>query len=187
MADPSETTQVSAAEEVDPAELLNAVRALSAQVGGLQSELRALRSETRPLPASGLDAPGWDDRPQVRRESSAWIRSLDGPASRPPAVPRLFLEIVFLCAVAVAVVLADLEAPAIVAVMVGAWALVALAEWTSALAARRRAEILGAPLAGSGLFADDPSWFVPPVERTELEAGEEDEDTATRLPRPVSE
>lgn len=187
MADPSETTQVSDPDEISQAELLSAVQALSVQVGGLQSELRALRAQTRSLPASNLDAPGWDDRPQVRRESSAWIRSLDGPSARPPAVPRLFLELVFLIAVAVGAVLADLGPEAIVLVMTGSWALVALAEWTAAVAARRRAEVFDAPLAGGGVFADDPSWFVPPVERTELEVVEEDEDTATRLPRPASE
>jgi hypothetical protein len=40
------------------------------------------------------------------------------------------------------------------------------------------------PLAGAGtIFADDPSWFAPPVERVSVEAGKQDdvqdlEDTA---------
>jgi hypothetical protein len=189
MADPSETTQVSAdPSDAQQAELLGAVRALSAQVGGLQAELRSLRAQTRPLPAPEGDAPGWEDRTPARRESSAWIRSLDGPAPRAPAVPRLLLEIVFLAVVAVGVVLADLDAPAIVAVMAVAWLLVALAEWTAAQAAKRRGELVDSSLAGiGGVFADDPSWFAPPVERTELEVVEEGEDTATKLPRPSPE
>jgi hypothetical protein len=189
VADPSETTQVSPRpDDPEQAELLDAVRALAAQVGGLQAELQALRAETRSLPASTLDVAGWGDgSASARRETSTWLRSLEGPSSRGIAVPRLFLEIVFLVAVAVAVALAELDPVAIVLLMGGAWILVALAESTAAQAARRRAEVLEAPLAG-GIFGDDPSWFAPPVEPGELEAVEaveDDEDTATRLPPPT--
>ncbi len=51
MADPSESTQVSVEpEDSEASELLGAVQTLSAQVGGLQAELHALRSQVRPLP-----------------------------------------------------------------------------------------------------------------------------------------
>lgn len=187
MADPSETTQASGGpEEADTAELLRAVRALSAQVGGLQSELQALRSQTRSLPATRADAPGWDDgAPAVRRDGSYsfWVRSLDSPRMRRPAVPRLAVEVAFLVAVAVAVAIAELDTPVVIAVMAGAWGLVALAEWTAARASRRREEAAYGPLAGIGpAFAEDPSWFAPPVERTMLEAVEDDDDTEARLP-----
>ena len=201
MADPSETTQLSAGpaerspdpERPDPerAELLAAIKALSAQVGGLQSEVQSLRAQSRTsLPAAGRDIPGWDRAP-ARRESSPWIRSLDGPVSRPPAVPRLLLEVVFLVVVAVAAVIAQLDALVIVGLMAVSWGLVALAEWFAARAAREQAELALRPLAGmGGVLADDPSWFRPPVERQMLEpvpaAAEDDEDTQDKLkPQPT--
>ena len=198
MADPSETTQFTPGPtepdrpDPDRAELLAAIRALSAQVGGLQSEVQSLRAQSRTasLPAPGRDVPGWDRAP-ARRESSPWIRSLDGPVSRAPAVPRLLLEVVFLVAVAVAAVIAKLDAFVIVGLMVVSWGLVALAEWFAARAAKEQAEIALRPLAGlGGVLADDPSWFRPPVERTVLEppaAVEDDEDTQDRLaPHPTT-
>ena len=110
MADPSETTQVSH-DPSDPqeAELLGAVRALSVQVGGIQAELQSLRSQRHPLPPSSADAPGWEDGTPARRASSTWMRSLDGPGPRAPAVPRVLLEVVFLIAVAVGAALANLQ------------------------------------------------------------------------------
>ena len=93
VADPSETTQVSVEPDgAETSELLGAVRALSAQVGGLQAELHALRSQVRPLPEPA-DAPGWGDSPPARRESSPWVRTLERPGPRGPAVPRLLIEI----------------------------------------------------------------------------------------------
>ena len=185
MADPSETTQVSAGPgDPQQAELLDAVRALSAQVGGLQAELRSLRAHSRSLPSS-LDAPGWGDgTAPARRESSQWLRTLQGPSQRGVAVPRLFLEIVFLVAVGIAVALAELDAVAIVLLMGGAWALVALAEWMAAQSAGRQAEVFEAPLAGA-VFSEDPSWFAPPGERTEVEVAEGTESRATKLPPPT--
>jgi hypothetical protein len=198
VADPSEETQISFEGLPDlgdepatgeRAELLGAIRALSAQVGGLQSELQSLRAQTgahRPaLPPAEAGSPGWDDRASVRRESSPWIRSLDGPAQRPPAVPRLFLEVVFLAAVAVACVLAELDTLVTVLLMAGAWGLVALAEWLAARDAKHQAELALRPLGGmGGVLADDPSWFRPPVERRlapVAPAAEDDEDTQDGL------
>jgi hypothetical protein len=193
VADPSETTQVSVEpKDPDQVELLGAVRALSAQVGGLQAEVQALRAQSRALPASA-DAPSWDQSTPARREKSAWMRSLDRPGPRPPVVPRFLLEIVFLVAVAGAAAIAELDPVVIILLMAGAWALVATAEWFASRAARRQAEISAMPLAGAGsIFADDPSWFAPPLEREavavaneDLDVGENTEhDTETASPTP---
>ena len=164
MTDPSETTQVS--QDPDSAELLDAVRGLAVQVGGLQAELKALRAQSHSLPESA-DAPAWGTSTPARREQSQWMRSLDRPGRRPPALPRLLLEIVFLVAVAGAAAIAELDAVLIVLLMTGAWALVAVAEWLAAQAARRQAIVSAMPLAGGGgVVADDPSWFAPPLERS---------------------
>jgi len=189
MADASETTQVSREPaDAESAELLSAVRALSAEVSGLKAELQTLRTQTRALPAGGGDAPGWDDGLPAQRGTAAWVRSLDTPAVRRPAIPRLFLEIVFLVAVAVGAAVAKLDALVVAAVMAGAWLLVALSEWTAARASRLREEAVYGQFAGRGSgFADDPSWFAPPVERTALAVAESGEDTAARLPPPVTE
>lgn len=203
MAEPSEETQISfeglpeAGDEPatgDQEELLGAIRALSAQVGGLQSELQSLRAQTgaqggppgrSALPPPEAGSPGWDDRASARRESSHWIRSLDGPAARPPAVPRLFLEVVFLVAVAVACVIAELDTFVTVLLIAGAWGLVALAEWLAAREAKQQAELALRPLGGmGGVLADDPSWFRPPVERRlapVAPAAKDDEDTQDGL------
>ena len=187
MADPSETTQVSR-EPANPEseELLAAVRALATQVGGLQEELQTLRAQPRSLPVPDGERPGWDDRTPAQRESAAWVRSLDTPTARRAAVPWLLLEILFLVAVAVLAVVADFSAPAAIVVIVAAWLLVALAEWTNARAARRDAAILYDYIApGAAMFPDDPSWFDPPSERTAQEISHERETTAARLPPPA--
>jgi hypothetical protein len=93
------------------------------------------------------------------------------------------LEITFLAAVAVGAAVADVDWKVVVALMAGAWALVALAELAAARSARRRGEAAYAPLAIYGRdLPPDPSWFAPPVERTVHDAG--GEDTGTRLPPP---
>jgi hypothetical protein len=183
VSDPSETTQVSRAPEGEGAELLSAVRALAAQVSGLQAELQALRKQTRSLPVAGADTPGWDDGVPVRRERSIWVHSLDSPRARRPQVPRLLLEVVFLVAVAVLAAVAQLDPIAVVVLMAGAWLLVALAEWIAARAASRRDEIAYGFYAG-GAFgpAEDPSWFGPPAERAPLEVVEGGDSNAARLP-----
>lgn len=189
MADPSETTQVSrepAAPEDE--ELLAAVRVLAAQVGGLQAELQTLRAQTRALPAQDGERPGWDDRMPAQRESAVWVRSLDTPTLRRAAVPWLVLEIAFIVAVAVLAVVAGLDAPVVVAVMVSAWLLVALAEWTSARAARRGdALVYGTVTPGTPAVSQDSSWYAPPVERAALEITDAGETTPARLPPPPAE
>jgi hypothetical protein len=105
------------------------------------------------------------------------MRSLDRPGPRPPAVPRLLLEVVFLVAVAGAAVIAELDPVVIGLLMAAAWGLVAVTEWLASRAAGQQAEMSAMPLAGvGGIFADDPSWFGPPVERTIIEAGEDTQD-----------
>jgi hypothetical protein len=186
VADPSETTQISR-EPADPEseELLAAVRALASQVGGLQAELQTLRAQPHSLPVPDGERPGWDDRMPVQRESTAWVRSLDTPTARRAAVPWLLLEILFLVAVAVIAAVAGLGAPAVVAVMVGAWLLVALSEWLAVRATRRNdALVYGATAPVAPTVSQDPSWFAPPVERTALEITGAGDATATRLPPP---
>jgi hypothetical protein len=173
------------ARKPDSADVLEAIQDLSARVGGVQAELNALRGEARPLPDKGAEAPGWDGRPDHSRETFAWVRELEGPRSRASRVPWLLLELTFLAAAAVGLAVADARWEAIVAVMAGAWVLVALAEWTAARAARRRAEAAYAPVPVYGeALPSDPSWFAPPSERTVLDA--RDEDTGTRLPPPTA-
>ena len=164
------------------------MQALSAQVGGLQTELHALRSQVRPLPEPA-DAPGWGDSPSARRESSPWVRTLERPAPRGPAVPRLLIEVAFLAAVALAAALAELDPLVIALVMAGAWVLVALAEWMAARAARRH----GLRPGGAAVRRPAPSsekirpGSRPPVEHTAIEPAAEDDDTQTRLPAPATD
>jgi hypothetical protein len=193
VADPSETTQISgpgleddrAADE--SSEVLRAIRDLSDRVGDLQAEVHSLRAQTRALPpGSSDDAAGWDDSSAPGPDMLTWVRAVDAPGARVPAVPRLLLEIVFLVAVAVAAAIAELEAIEIVGVMAAAWLLVALAELVAARAARRRAEMVYAPLPGlTRGYPTDPSWFAPSVERpAALGLTEVGEDTQPRLPPP---
>jgi hypothetical protein len=195
VADPSETTQVGSAPESDEpdsragsAEVLGAVQQLSAQVGNLQAEVQALRTESRTLPAQVGEASGWEDPRSGGPDMLTWVRALDAPGARGPAVPRLLLEIVFLVAVAVAAAIADLKVVEIVGVMAGAWILVALAELAAARSARRRAEAVYAPFPGLAPgYPTDPSWFAPPVERTVLDVVEPDDESRTKLPPPTQD
>lgn len=192
MADPSETTQVGSAPESDEphphagsAEVLGAVQQLSAQVGNLQAEVQAMRTQSQTLPAQVAEAAGWEDPRSGGPDMLTWVRALDAPGARGPAVPRLLLEIVFLIAVAVAAAIADLEVVEIVGVMAGAWILVALAELAAARSARRRAEAVYAPFPGLAPgYPTDPSWFAPPVERTVLDVVEPDDESRAKLPPP---
>jgi hypothetical protein len=192
MAEASEQTEKSGrvgdetiAVEPEPADVLAALRELSAQVGVLQGDVHSLRAERHALPAVDGERPGWGDDREAVRAAPAWIRSLDSPGVRRPAIPWLLLELAFLAAVATAAAFAELETAAIVGVMAGAWVLVAVVEWVNARAARRRAEAAYAPLALAGVVVSDPSWFAPPVERTVLDV--ESETTGARLPSPVDD
>jgi hypothetical protein len=167
------------------------LRRLADRIDTLQADVRRVSGPSLP-PAE----PGWEDdpRPPV---SYAWLTSLESPVRRRPAVPRLLLEVLFLAACATAAAIADLDPVAIAAVMAGAWVLVALIEWASSRADRRRDELLSIPPPAPAAPAPaDPSWYVPPVEQTMLEGpadqtllptgGAGDSVTAiTRLPAPA--
>ena len=201
MADPSETTQIrgpghqESSADPDAAgpgpaadDVLGALRELSAKVGDLQSELQSLRAESRALPSAGGEVAGWDDPRGSGPDMLTWVRAVDAPGARVPAVPRLLLEIVFLVAVAVAAAIAELEPLEIVVVMAVAWLLVAIAELVTARETRRRAETVYAPLTGlTPGYPTDSSWFAPPVERTVLGTTEPGEETQAKLPPPTED
>lgn len=185
MADQSETTQVSHEPTGQEAELVDAVRALAAQVGSLQDDVHALRAEARALPTDETDRHGWDEgAPAVVREGTAWVRSVDSPRPRGIAIPWLLVEILFLVAVAILCAVAGLDAPVIVGVMLAAWALVALAEWLVSRAERERYALeylRGAPVPVSP--PDDRSWFDTNGDDTLLDQ-QSAERPPTRLPPP---
>ncbi len=164
----------------DAERLAEELRRLSDRIDTLQSDVRRLSGPTLPP-----GEPGWDDERLPPAVSYAWLSSLESPARRRPALPRLLLEILFLAACATAAAIADLDPVALAGVMVGAWVLVALIEWASSRADRRRDELLSIPPPAPAAAAlADPSWYVPPVEQTLLgNATSTDSVTAvTRLP-----
>jgi hypothetical protein len=184
MADPSETTQVSEARD-SQSELVDAVRALSEQVGSLQDDVHSLRAEARGLPPGEADRHGWEEGvPVVVREGPAWVRSVDSPVPRGLAIPWLLVEVLFLVAVAALCVAAGLDAPVIAGVMVVAWLLVVLGEWLLSRAERERHTLLygaGAPPTPSA--PDDRSWFGSNGDDTLLHAPSA-EGPPARLPPP---
>jgi hypothetical protein len=186
MADPSETTQVSRPPAEEEQELLAAVRSLATQVGSLQAEVHALRSQSPELPTHEEERPGWEDAPAgTLRDGGAWVRSLDAPTYRRLSVPWLLLEILFLVAVAVLAAVSGLDTPVIVGLMLVAWLVVAAAEWASSRAARQRhAMAYGPPATVRAAVPEDPSWLEPPSERTSLDVSEA---AVTRLPPPAPE
>ena len=151
-------------------DLTETLRGLVGKVEGLQSDVRRLSTQG-PLPRL----------PEGDSSSYAWVGALDAPVRRPPQVPRLLLEVLFLVACAAVAALAELDGVAIAGVMVGAWVLVALIEWAASRTDARPTFVSYAspPQAEP---RDDPAWFVPPVEHTLLET---DSVTAiTPLPPP---
>ena len=180
MAEPSETLASRTSETPSGEELLGAVRALADQVGGLQAELQSLRSSSRPLPGGEADVPGWEVDPPARRDGSLWMRSVASPGAGRPAVPRLFVEILFLVAVAILAAVARLETPLVIAVMAGAWALVAALEWASERSNRLGAEAaFGKPAPTGG----DGSWSPSAAAPYELSAAEQ----TAKLPPPAAD
>ncbi len=157
-----------------PEQLAEAVRSLSGTVDALRADVRRMGA-TPVLPREERDT----------EATRSWVSALDVPAPRRLAVPRFLLETLFLGACAAAAAIAELQALAILGVMVGAWVLVGLIEWAASHADRQRDELLyspppvpSAPAAPSA----DPAWFNPPVEHTMLDVGEGSETAITRLP-----
>ena len=192
MADPSETTQVSREQATGQDELLEAVRSLETHVGSLETEVRALRTQAPSLPSGDGERPGWEDGAPVVRDTAAWVRTIDSPSGRRLAVPWLLLEILFLVTVAALAAIADLDAPAVVAVMVVAWALVAVAEWLTSRAASREQALLASSFTYAPATSNDPAWLAPPseqtaLEQTALELEDAADRTTTRLPPPQAE
>ena len=161
-------------------DLEGAIRRLSEQVGALQTEVRALdrRSALPPSPPSEPAPPA----------AYAWVDALEAPARRRPQLPRVVLEGLFLCAVAAAAAIAELDGVAIAGVMVGAWVLVALIEWAASRAEREPVIPVYAAAAPEAPRAD-PAWYAPPVEQTflDVEAAGDSVTAVTRLPPPVDE
>lgn len=177
MADPA---QPSAESGGAPDDVAAELRRLNTQVAALQGELKRLGG--RPLP------PAMPDAEPVNAPSYAWVGSLEPPVRRRPAVPRFLLEAAFLVAAAALAAAADLEPLVIALVMVGAWLIVALAEWTASRADRRREELLLAPPpVPSTRQPADPAWFSPPVEHTRIQTPGEPDTAVTRLPPPVAD
>jgi hypothetical protein len=182
---------MSAAEHTRPEaenDLAKSLRELTDRIEALQADVRRLGGPSLPTGDAGWD----DDRPALSADpvpsaapesSYAWVGALEPRVRRRPTVPRLLLESLFLVGVAVGCGLAKLDAAVIAAVMGGAWALVALIEWTSARADARRDDIV-VTFATRPEAEPDPSWLVPPVERTLLDAGDVDATAVTRLPPP---
>jgi hypothetical protein len=158
--------------------LAESVRVLADRIEALQADVRRLGG-----PALPTGDPGWDDDAATEPPAShAWVGALEPRVRRRPTVPRLLLESLFLIAVAVGCGLARLDAGVIVGVMALAWVLVGLIEWTSARADARRDDII-VTWTAPDQEPPDPSWLVPPVERTLLDAGSAEDATAvTRLP-----
>jgi hypothetical protein len=142
-----------------------------------------MRSQGARLPDANGERPGWEEATPTLREGGAWVRSLDAPTYRRLSVPWLALEIAFLAGVAVLAVVADFEPAVIAGVMALAWAVVALAEWAAARAARRRHALMyGTFTPTRSAPSEDRSWLEPPSERTELDVAAAGGSTVVRLP-----
>jgi len=162
---------------------------LSTAVRELADRIEALQADVRRLGGPGLPTgdPGWsgEDAVPSTAPSYAWVSSIGAPVRRRRAVPRLFLEVVFLIGVATAATVAELEAAEIAGLMAGSWVLVALIEWAGSRADRRRDAVpLIEPIAPAEPLPADPSWFVPPVEHTLVEQPADSPTAVTRLPPP---
>jgi hypothetical protein len=139
---------------------LTSLRPLASE---LREELKALRTG---LGQTAELAPGeWAAANGSHPEAPFAGAAPPPPLPRPVLVPRLILETAFLGAAAAVAALAELDAVWIVAVMAGAWLIVALSEWAAFAKQRRwRLDEVAPALAEVG----SPAWYVPPVERTAL-------------------
>ena len=148
------------------------VRELEAVAAELRAELRALRAERGPQPAFD-DEEAWPaEAGATSAPSPDWVAAVPPPVTIPSAAPRLVAEAGFLVVVALLAGLADLSAVWIAVIMLAAWALVALSEWTAAAKRTRwHLDEVAAPSprpAGSDLDSTGP-WDIPVVEATAIE------------------
>ena len=162
---------------------------LTTVVRDLSDRIEALQADVRRLGGPGLPSaqPGWSDEEvgEPTPPSYAWVSSIGAPVRRRRAVPRLFLEVLFLVGVATAATVAELDTVTIAGLMAGSWILVALIEWAGSRADRRRdTPPRIEPIAPAEPLPADPSWFVPPVEHTLIEPAADSPTTVTRLPPP---
>ena len=143
-----------------------ALRPVAAELREELRELRALRAGLGSTAQFELDDEDWPAENGSDPGRSAWSVAGPPPLPRPVVVPRLVLEAAFLALAAAVAALAELAPIWIVAVMAGAWLLVALSEWAAWARQRRwRLDEVAPLLEESG----SPDWYVPPVERTMLE------------------
>lgn len=176
-------------------EVARELRALATQIVSLQADVRRL--ESAPLPRESES--GWAGSAPLPPATFGWISSLETPTPRraPVRIPRLPLELAFLAAAAVLAGLAHLCPLVIAAVMGGAFAIVALAEWAGSRGDRLRQRLLlETPVHISQPQPDavqaDPTWFTPPVEHTLIARASSPEEpeaqtTVSELPPPEAE
>lgn len=164
------------------AEFSERVRELESVAGELRDELRSLRAERASHAPLGPEA--WPDE-HVPSLSPDWVAAVPSPLVRPLTVPRVALEGVFLLLVALFAGLADLPPVWIVVVMVAAWALVALAEWSAAATrARWRLDEIPPDAAVHHAFDETGPWDMPVVGATAIATLPESEGktVVTKLP-----
>jgi hypothetical protein len=166
-------------------ELEAQVAALAPVAAELRQELRALRTGLGSTAHFELDEEDWPAENGSDPAHRSWAGpALPPPLPRPVIVPRLVLEAAFLALAAAVAALAELEPVWIVAVMAGAWALVALSEWAAyAKQHRWRLDEVAPLLEEQG----SPAWYVPPVERTALEPPDRSESHTVVASLPAAE
>lgn len=166
-------------------ELEAQVAALTPIAAELRQELRALRTGLGSTAQFEPDEDDWVPENGSDPAHERWrAAALPPPLPRPVVVPRLVLEAAFLGLAAAVAALAELEAVWIAAVMAGAWVLVALSEWAAFAKQRRwRLDEVAPAIAEAG----SPSWYVPPVERTVLEAPDRSESHTVVASLPAAE
>ena len=168
---------------VDPARVEEAfatfaerVRELESVASELRAELHSLRAErSAPRPFEDEDWPVDNTLAAGGMPAADWVATVPPPLPHGLTVPRLAVEGVFLLLVAVLAGLADLQVRWIVLVMVVAWGLVALAEWTAAAKRSQwRLDEVAPPLVVAGPDAADSTgpWDMPVVESTAVESPE---------------
>jgi hypothetical protein len=165
------------------------VRELESVASELRAELHSLRADrSAPGPFEDENWPAESGLAGGALPSADWVAAVPPPFARGLTVPRLAIEGAFLLLVAVLAGFADLAAGWIVLVMVVAWGLVALAEWTAAAKRSRwRLDEIAPPVVVTGSDASESTgpWDMPVVESTAVDspaAASESKTIVTKLP-----